>query len=183
MPALVTNHRFDVVASNDLARRLTFDFRSAHDANLARYLFLDPASHRRYRDCQVALATVGQLRAASARHRHDQKLAHLIGVLMLRGDHFADLWATGEVVERRMAPRDSGRSRSVTSISALKTSIYRATGRCVWSCSTHSRPPPTRTDSDSCPPWAARTPAAPAPLAMIHADVVRSPARELGPIP
>ncbi len=99
VPALLINHRFDVVASNAQARLLFFD--SATEENLARYVFLNPASHRFYRDWRpVALATVGQLRAASARYRHDQDLARLIGDLMLRGDHFAQLWGTGEVAER-----------------------------------------------------------------------------------
>jgi transcriptional regulator with XRE-family HTH domain len=101
LPALVINHRFDVVTSNQQARRLFFDFDAAHEGNLARFLFLDPLSHRLYRDWrQIARATAAQLRVASARHRHDPRLAQLIGELMLRGDHFADLWATGEVVER-----------------------------------------------------------------------------------
>ncbi|MCM3885499.1 helix-turn-helix domain-containing protein [Frankia sp. R82] len=101
IPALVINHRFDVITSNQLAQRLFFDFDATHEGNLARFLFLDPLSHRLYRDWrQIARATAAQLRVASARHRHDSRLARLIGELMLRGDHFVDLWAAGEVMER-----------------------------------------------------------------------------------
>ncbi|WP_172421815.1 helix-turn-helix transcriptional regulator [Enemella evansiae] len=100
-PALISNHRFDVLAANQLARSVFFDFASAHRGNLARFLFTDPLAMRRYRDWpEVAHATAGQLRVAAARHGDDSRLHRLIGDLRAEGHHFERLWESGEVAER-----------------------------------------------------------------------------------
>ncbi|WP_265446584.1 helix-turn-helix domain-containing protein [Flexivirga meconopsidis] len=100
-PALVSNHRFDVLGANRLAKAVFFDFDSAHQANLARFLFADPESMRRYRDWpQIAEATVGQLRVARARYPHDEQLEQLVSDLMTDGHHFARLWRGRDVAER-----------------------------------------------------------------------------------
>lgn len=100
-PAFVMNHRFDVLASNHLARVVFFDFELHHDSNLARFLFTDPTSMRRYVDwTDVARATVGQLRVAAARHCGDRRLLSLINDLRAQGNHFARMWGEGNVAAR-----------------------------------------------------------------------------------
>ena len=100
-PALISNHRFDVLAANPLARSVFFDFGSEHRANLARFLFTDPLAIRRYRDWpEVARATAGQLRVAAARQPGDRRLRELIADLRAEGHHFERLWGSGEVAER-----------------------------------------------------------------------------------
>jgi len=100
-PALIANHRFDVLAANPLARSVFFDFTSLHAANLARFLFTDPVAMRRYRDwAAVAQATVGQLRVASVRHPRDASLRSLLAELAADGHHFTRIWAAGDVAER-----------------------------------------------------------------------------------
>lgn len=99
-PALITNHRFDVLVANPLARMVFFDF-GTHGGNLSRFLFTDPLAMRRYRDWpEVARATTGQLRVAAARYPQDVRLHELITELTAEGHHFARLWGAGEVAER-----------------------------------------------------------------------------------
>ncbi|MGI5131461.1 helix-turn-helix transcriptional regulator [Pseudonocardia sp. CA-107938] len=100
-PALVTNHRFDVLAANPLARSVFFDFTTLHGGNLARFLFTDPLAMRRYLDwAAVAQATVGQLRVASVRQPRDAELRSLFADLTADGHHFTRMWAAGDVDER-----------------------------------------------------------------------------------
>lgn len=69
VPALLINHRLDVLAWNRLATLLFFDFDAApsRGRNLARYAFLDPESTYRLVDwAEVARATAGSLRLAAA---------------------------------------------------------------------------------------------------------------------
>jgi transcriptional regulator with XRE-family HTH domain len=99
--ALISNHRFDVLAANPLARSVFFDVTSQHDGNLARFLFTDPLAMRRYRDwAAVAQATVGQLRVAAARHPRDAALRALLAELAADGHHFTRMWAAGDIAER-----------------------------------------------------------------------------------
>lgn len=103
MPALLINHRLDVLAWNRLATVLFFDFAAAagKDRNLARFCFLEQLSRERFVDWpDVARATVGQLRLAAGRHTHDEELATLLGELTLRSDGFRALWAKRDVRER-----------------------------------------------------------------------------------
>ncbi len=103
VPALVINHRMDVLAWNQLASALFFDFGSAapRERNLARFGFLDPDSKERFIDWQdVARATVGQLRLATSRHDDDEVLATLLGELMMKSEQFRTLWAGRDVKQR-----------------------------------------------------------------------------------
>jgi len=103
VPALVINHRMDVLAWNQLASALFFDFGSVtpRERNLARFGFLDADSKERFIDWQdVARATVGQLRLATSRHDDDEVLATLLGELMMKSEQFRTLWAGRDVKQR-----------------------------------------------------------------------------------
>jgi transcriptional regulator with XRE-family HTH domain len=100
IPALVVDHRLDVLAWNALSAQLFFDFETG-PRNLARFCLLDPASRAVFPDWpDVARATVGQLRLVAARYATDQGLATLIGELTLRSETFRTLWS-GRVVQQR----------------------------------------------------------------------------------
>ncbi|GLW93272.1 helix-turn-helix transcriptional regulator [Actinokineospora globicatena] len=103
VPALVINHRLDVLAWNHLAGQLFFDFAAAspRQRNLARFGFLDPHSQERFVDWQdVCRATAGTLRLAAGRHTHDEALATLLGELTMKSDLFRTLWAGRDVKQR-----------------------------------------------------------------------------------
>jgi transcriptional regulator with XRE-family HTH domain len=103
VPALLIDHRLDVLAWNRLGGVLFLDFAAvdARDRNLARFCFLDPLSRERFGDWpDVARATVGQLRLAAGRHAHDEPLATLLGELTMRSEDFRTLWARRDVRER-----------------------------------------------------------------------------------
>ncbi|GGS37276.1 MULTISPECIES: helix-turn-helix transcriptional regulator [Actinokineospora] len=103
VPALVLNHRMDVLAWNRLSPQLFFDFAAAapRDRNLARFAFLDEASKERFLDWNdVARATVGQLRLAAGRHADDDALATLLGELTMKSPVFRTLWAGRDVKQR-----------------------------------------------------------------------------------
>lgn len=105
-PAILTNQRFDVLNWNRDAQILFQDLAdvSPGSRNLARYLFLDPGSHRLYLDWKdVARATVAHLRAAVPARSDDQQLANIIRELRTRSDRFREYWADYEVDERAHA--------------------------------------------------------------------------------
>lgn len=100
LPAIVTNHRFDILLTNPLGRALyseVFDDRAC-GANTARFVFLSPAGRRFYRDWeQVALTAVGALRVETAKTPCDRYLSNLIGELSTRSDAFRHMWGSHEV--------------------------------------------------------------------------------------
>ncbi|MGW6461330.1 helix-turn-helix transcriptional regulator [Streptomyces sp. NPDC055078] len=102
-PAFVLGRRTDVVASNALARALIADFDAlaAHERNLARFLFLDPAARELYADWHGAAAdTAAMLRLDAGRHPGDPRLGELVGELAVRSEHFRTYWAERRVHER-----------------------------------------------------------------------------------
>ena len=100
LPAIVTNHRFDVLHTNPLGRALyseLFDDRAC-GANTARFVFFSPAARRFYRDWElVALTAVGALRVETAKTPYDRHLSNLIGELSTRSDAFRLMWGSHEV--------------------------------------------------------------------------------------
>ncbi|SES45695.1 helix-turn-helix transcriptional regulator [Actinokineospora terrae] len=99
-PAVVIDHRADVLAWNPLGHALL----AGHlhpDApdhptrpNLARMLFLDADHRALYRDWHAkAHVTVAALHQAAARHPNDPRLHHLIDNLTADSHEFAHLWA------------------------------------------------------------------------------------------
>jgi transcriptional regulator with XRE-family HTH domain len=102
--AFVRNGRLDILATNPLAAALYADAFAdpRRPVNLARFVFLDPASQRFYRAWDpIADQTVGSLRAEAGRDPDDERLRALIGELTMRSDDFAQRWATHDVRQYR----------------------------------------------------------------------------------
>ncbi|MEU1089231.1 helix-turn-helix domain-containing protein [Streptomyces sp. NPDC005892] len=99
-PAFVRNGRMDILAENPLARAFYGDVHASpgNQANLARFAFLDPASHRFYPDWEVAAdITVAILRTEAGRNPHDKDLHDLVGELSTRSDEFRTRWGAHDV--------------------------------------------------------------------------------------
>ncbi|MER5796121.1 transcriptional regulator, partial [Streptomyces sp. NPDC001980] len=95
-PALVLDHRCDVLAVNRLAKALITDFDALphRDRNLARYVLLHPAARDLYQDWDdIAEAIVASLRLAAGRHPDDRLLNELVGELSVKVPEFATWWA------------------------------------------------------------------------------------------
>lgn len=99
-PAFVRNGRMDMLAANQLARAFYSDVYASpgNQANLARFNFLDPASHRFYPDWdQAADIAVAILRTEAGRNPHDKDLHDLVGELSTRSDEFRTRWGAHNV--------------------------------------------------------------------------------------
>ncbi|MEW9552453.1 helix-turn-helix domain-containing protein [Nonomuraea sp. NPDC050783] len=99
-PAIVIDHRADVLAWNRLGHALLaghvgFDAPDQRiRPNIARMLFLDPHHRALYRDWHAkALVTVAALHQAVARHPGDLELEQLVGRLAVESPEFARMWA------------------------------------------------------------------------------------------
>lgn len=98
-PALIMNHRLDVLAGNRLAG-LLFG-RPMPGLNTARHIFLDEAERGLYADWEnCTLDVVGHLRLAAGQHPDDPRLASLIGELSMGSERFRRLWARADVRAR-----------------------------------------------------------------------------------
>ena len=101
VPALVRDHRFDILAANPLAMALYAPMFAAGEVlpvNSMRFTFLNPHAQAFYPDwAQVARSAVAALRIAAARNPHDQHLVNLIGELSMRSDPFRTWWAAQDV--------------------------------------------------------------------------------------
>ena len=99
-PAFVRNGRMDLLAANRLARAFYTDVRTTgrQPPNLARFTFLDPASHRFYSDWDLAAdICVAILRTEAGRNPHDKDLHDLVGELSTRSDAFRTRWGAHNV--------------------------------------------------------------------------------------
>lgn len=100
LPAMVLDHRLDVLAWNDVMSVLLLDLdkQTARDRNILRMCFLDKRFDGFYggRD-EVIRGAVADLRAAWAEHSHDAELADLIRELEDRSAEFAKYWQSREV--------------------------------------------------------------------------------------
>jgi transcriptional regulator with XRE-family HTH domain len=98
-PALIMNHRQDVLASNRLARLLYggFGWDLESHPNFVRLMF-DDDSREYFPDLEVcANETVAQVRKMAALFPEDGELTALIGELTVGCRYFAELWAQAEV--------------------------------------------------------------------------------------
>jgi transcriptional regulator with XRE-family HTH domain len=98
--AVVTNSRLDVLATNALGRvfykAIIGD--GGRTPNLARFQFLDPASHDFYPDWdRFAQMCVANMRTHAGRDPHDRGLQDLVGELSTQSDTFRRLWAAHDV--------------------------------------------------------------------------------------
>ncbi|MFF7472838.1 helix-turn-helix domain-containing protein [Streptomyces sp. NPDC008092] len=95
-PALVLDHRTDVLGANHLAKALITDFDALpyRDRNLARYVLLHPAARDLYQDWEdIAEAIVASLRLAAGRHPDDRLLSELVAELSVTVPEFPAWWA------------------------------------------------------------------------------------------
>ncbi|MEU4315273.1 helix-turn-helix transcriptional regulator [Nocardia sp. NPDC024068] len=98
-PALIMDHRLDVLAGNRLAGLLYG--RSAPGLNTARHIFLEETERGLYADWeQCTLDVVGHLRLAAGKYSEDPRLASLIGELAMGSERFRRLWARADVRAR-----------------------------------------------------------------------------------
>jgi transcriptional regulator with XRE-family HTH domain len=102
-PAFVRDHRFDVLAANQLGRALyapIYDQRlsAGQRPNTARFAFLDPRARDFYPNWeQAAEDIVAMMRAEAGRNPHDRVLTDLVGELCIQSDVFAAHWAKHNV--------------------------------------------------------------------------------------
>src|SRR5262249_45794589 len=95
VPAIVLGRRFDVLATNALARAFYTDFDAlpVRERNLIRFLFT-AAARELYHDWSAAArSTVASLRTYAGTHPNDPQLAELVGDLSVRDDDFRRWWA------------------------------------------------------------------------------------------
>ncbi|RDI65065.1 helix-turn-helix transcriptional regulator [Nocardia pseudobrasiliensis] len=98
-PALIMDHRLDVLAGNRLAGLLLGG--PIPGLNTARHIFLDEAERGLYADWeQCTLDAVGHLRLAAGKYPEDPRLASLIGELAIGSERFRKLWARADVCAR-----------------------------------------------------------------------------------
>lgn len=98
-PALIMDHRLDVLAGNRLAG-LLFG-RPLPGLNTARHLFLEDGGNGLYADWETCtLDVVGHLRLAAGKYPEDPRLASLIGELAMGSERFRRLWARADVRAR-----------------------------------------------------------------------------------
>jgi transcriptional regulator with XRE-family HTH domain len=103
-PALIMDHRLDVLAGNRLARLLYG--RPMPGLNTARHLFLEEADRGLYATWdRCTLDAVGHLRLAAGKFPDDRRLASLIGELAMGSERFRRLWARAEVSTRSHGPK------------------------------------------------------------------------------
>ncbi|MFF0428113.1 helix-turn-helix transcriptional regulator [Streptomyces sp. NPDC004520] len=98
-PALIMNHRLDVLAGNGLARLLYG--RPIPGLNTARHIFLEEAERGLYAEWETCTRdVVGHLRLAAGKHPDDPRLASLVGELAMGSERFRRLWARADVRAR-----------------------------------------------------------------------------------
>ncbi|MEW2450262.1 helix-turn-helix transcriptional regulator [Streptomyces parvulus] len=98
-PAVIMNHRLDVLAGNRLAGLLYG--RPLPGLNTARHIFLEEAERGLYADWEnCTLDAVGHLRLAAGKYPEDPRLASLIGELAMGSERFRRLWARADVCAR-----------------------------------------------------------------------------------
>jgi len=99
-PAYARNRRLDVLAYNRLGHALMAPAFAdpTRPANLARFLFLDPAAREFYRNWEVmANDVVAVLRGQAGVDPHDRPLQDLVGELSTRSEVFRTRWAMHNV--------------------------------------------------------------------------------------
>ncbi|NKY85407.1 helix-turn-helix transcriptional regulator [Nocardia veterana] len=106
-PALIMNHRLDVLAGNRLAGLLYGrplsgpNARSLPGLNTARHIFLEESERGLYADWETCtLDAVGHLRLAAGKYPDDPRLTSLIGELAMGSERFRRLWARADVRAR-----------------------------------------------------------------------------------
>ncbi|MGW1726711.1 helix-turn-helix domain-containing protein [Streptomyces sp. NPDC002306] len=105
-PAFIHNDRHDLLATNHLARALYAPLLAdpRRPANLARFIYLDPAARAFLPDWDRAADDVAaMLRGEAARNSYAKDLTDLIGELSTRSEIFRKRWADHNVRHHRTA--------------------------------------------------------------------------------
>jgi transcriptional regulator with XRE-family HTH domain len=103
-PAMIMDHRLDVLAGNRMARLLYG--RPMPGLNTARHLFLEETDRGLYATWErCTLDAVGHLRLAAGKFPDDRRLAALIGELSMGSERFRRLWARADVSTRSHGPK------------------------------------------------------------------------------
>ncbi|GIG71200.1 helix-turn-helix transcriptional regulator [Phytomonospora endophytica] len=96
VPAMIVNHRLDVLAGNRLTE-LLYGL-AAPGYNTARHIFLDEGARDLYGDWEKCTRdVVGHLRHSAGRFPDDPLLVSLIGELSMGSDRFRTLWSRADV--------------------------------------------------------------------------------------
>jgi len=91
-PAFLRDRYLTVVASNELARRLSPSF--AVGVNLARFTFLEPTAEQGSPDWKrVAEAVAAELRDSVDQHEQDAAFSRIVGELSAKSRTFSETWA------------------------------------------------------------------------------------------
>lgn len=101
LPAMLMNHRFDILAWNDEMARLLLDFGTLPPSqrNSMWLCLLHPEIREFYVDSErVVREGIAHLRAAWAAHPEDRALAELVAECIAHNEEFAQLWAEGNVI-------------------------------------------------------------------------------------
>ncbi|MFD7972417.1 helix-turn-helix transcriptional regulator [Streptomyces clavifer] len=97
-PALILDHRLDVLAGNRLGRALFARMLDQGETNLVRFTFLNPDARNFYPDWdRVAKSGLAALRAGGGDLVNDRRLTELVGELSLKSPEFRALWARHDV--------------------------------------------------------------------------------------
>ncbi|NUS15713.1 MAG: helix-turn-helix domain-containing protein [Streptomyces sp.] len=100
-PAMVIDHRMNVLAWNALGDALHGFTADPARRNMPRLVFLDPRAPELYPEWPaVAAETVAHLRLGAGRHPDDAGLTALVGELSLKSEDFRRLWADHLVREK-----------------------------------------------------------------------------------
>jgi PAS domain-containing protein len=101
VPVLVIDPRGDIVAWNDLAVALYFDFAELAPAerNMIRMLFLEPRVRGMHRNWhEVAAVSVARMRMSAGLMPGDRRMAELVSELLERDADFRRWWGGHEVL-------------------------------------------------------------------------------------
>ncbi|MFI6306716.1 helix-turn-helix transcriptional regulator [Amycolatopsis thailandensis] len=100
-PAWICNSRYDVLATNHLARALFSPVLAGtrRPANTARFVYLDPEAARTFfvDYDRIARDVAAKLRMEAGRDPHDEELITLVGELSTRSELFRRRWASRDV--------------------------------------------------------------------------------------
>ncbi|MEV7548692.1 helix-turn-helix transcriptional regulator [Amycolatopsis sp. NPDC089917] len=100
-PAWICDGRYDVLATNHLARALYSPVLAdtRRPANTARFVYLDPEAARAFfvDYDRIARDVAAKLRMEAGRNPHDEKLIALVGELSTRSELFRRRWASQDV--------------------------------------------------------------------------------------
>ncbi|MGW8328600.1 helix-turn-helix transcriptional regulator [Streptomyces sp. NPDC055808] len=100
LPAMLLNHRYDILAWNDEMARLLVDFNALPPAhrNAMWLCLMHPEVRALYVDRErVVREGIAHLRAAWAAHPEDRVLSDLIAEFTARDEEFARLWAERDI--------------------------------------------------------------------------------------